>query len=122
MIRKQETGDRQPAISNRRRIIGRHAEKPALGYHMRIVATAGPTVTRLTMYSRVGCHLCDVMKEQIDALAPRYSFTLEVVDIDRDPELKKKYDWDVPVLLVDGEKIAKYRLDEAMLLRRLESA
>jgi hypothetical protein len=62
------------------------------------------------------------MKQQIDALQSRYSFTLEVVDIDRDPELKKKYDWDVPVLLVDGEKVAKYRLDEAMLLRRLETA
>lgn len=75
---------------------------------------------RLTLYSRVGCHLCDVMKEQIERLRPRYDFSLDVVDIDRDPALKAQYDWDVPVLLVDGEKIAKYRLDEAMLLRRLE--
>jgi glutaredoxin len=78
------------------------------------------TPRALILYSRVGCHLCDVMKEQIDALSPRYSFTLEVVDIDRDPKLREEYNWDVPVLLVDGKKVAKYRLDEAMLIRRLE--
>ena len=75
---------------------------------------------KLILYSRVGCHLCDVMKEQIDKYAGRYAFTLDVVDIDKDEKLRAEYDWDVPVLLVDGEKIAKYRLDEAMLVRRLE--
>jgi hypothetical protein len=77
-------------------------------------------VKKLILYSRVGCHLCDVMKEQIDKYAGRYAFTLDVVDIDKDEKLRAEYDWDVPVLLVDGEKIAKYRLDEAMLVRRLE--
>ena len=75
---------------------------------------------KLTLYSRVGCHLCDVMKEQIEKYADRYTFTLDVVDIDRDDKLRAEYDWDVPVLFVDDEKIAKYRLDEAMLVRRLE--
>jgi hypothetical protein len=77
-------------------------------------------VKKLVLYSRVGCHLCDVMKEQIEGLRPRYSFVLDVVDIDRDPALKAEYNWDVPVLTVDGKKVAKYRLDEAMLVRRLE--
>ena len=75
---------------------------------------------KLVLYSRVGCHLCDVMKEQIEKYAGRYAFTLDVVDIDQDEKLRAEYDWDVPVLVVDGEKIAKYRLDEAMLVRRLE--
>lgn len=75
---------------------------------------------QLTLYSRVNCHLCDVMKSQIEALRPRYEFALEVVDIDRDPALRAEYNWDVPVLVVDGKRVAKYRLDEAMLIRRLE--
>jgi len=78
-------------------------------------------VTRLTLYTRVGCHLCDVMKEQLDQLAGSYTFSLEMIDIDQDPALRAEYNWDVPVLLVDGKKIAKYRLDEAMLRRRLEA-
>ena len=75
---------------------------------------------KLVLYSRVGCHLCDVMKQQIERYAGRFAFTLDVVDIDHDAKLRAAYDWDVPVLFVDGEKIAKYRLDEAMLVRRLE--
>ena len=74
----------------------------------------------LTLYTRVGCHLCDVMKGQLDVIGATHPFTLEVFDIDRDPELRQRYHTEVPVLLVDGEKIAKYRLDEAMLLRRLK--
>ena len=77
---------------------------------------------KLTLYSRVGCHLCEVMHEQIVKYRGHYEFTLDVVDIDRDPALRREYDWDVPVLVVDGEKIAKYRLDEAMLVRRLDGS
>ena len=77
---------------------------------------------KLTLYTRVGCHLCDVMKGELDRLQPRYGFALELVDIDDDPALRAEYNWDVPVLLVDGKKVAKYRLDEAQLLRRLETA
>lgn len=73
----------------------------------------------LTLYTRVGCHLCDVMKERLDVIAQTHPFTLELVDIDRDAALKALYDHEVPVLLVDGAKVAKYRLDEPMLLRRL---
>ncbi len=75
---------------------------------------------KLTLYSRVNCHLCDVMKQQLDALAARFPFSLDVVDIDRDPALRAEYNWDVPVLVIDGKRIAKYRLDEAMLIRRLQ--
>ena len=79
-------------------------------------------VKKLTLYSRVGCHLCEVMHDEILKDRGQYDFTLDVVDIDRDPKLREEYNWDVPVLLVDGEKIAKYRLDEAMLLRRLDGS
>jgi hypothetical protein len=62
------------------------------------------------------------MQEQIVKYRDHYNFTLDVVDIDQDPKLRAEYNWDVPVLVVDGEKIAKYRLDEAMLLRRLDGS
>jgi hypothetical protein len=76
---------------------------------------------QLTLYTRVGCHLCDVMKERLDVIGGTHPFALEVVDIDGDAGLRARYDTEVPVLLVDGHKVAKYRLDEDMLLRRLEA-
>jgi glutaredoxin len=75
----------------------------------------------LTLYTRAGCHLCDVVKETLDRVRTAEPFELEVLDIDADPELKSKYDWEVPVVLVDGKKWAKYRVDEEALRRRLRS-
>jgi len=79
-------------------------------------------VKQLTLYTRVGCHLCDVMKAQIERIGATHAFALEVVDVDEDPALQRLYDHEVPVLMVDGTKIAKYRLDEPMLLRRLQES
>lgn len=56
----------------------------------------------LTLYGRRGCPLCD---EMAGAVAPRlvaHGIKLQTVDIDSDPELKARFDWDVP-LLFDGE-------------------
>jgi glutaredoxin len=76
---------------------------------------------KITLYTRVGCHLCDDAKGMIDRLSARIPLELEVVDIDGDPELKARYDWEVPVILIDGKKAAKLRVDETALERRLRS-
>jgi hypothetical protein len=72
---------------------------------------------RLTLYSKPGCHLCDDMKEVIDAVGARVPLTLEVVDISTDPELTARYGLEIPVLLVDGRKAAKYRVTAGELER-----
>jgi hypothetical protein len=77
-------------------------------------------VRKVVLYTRVGCHLCDVMKAELDHIRENNPFDLSVFDIDKDPELRRLYHEEVPVLVVEGEKIAKYRLDVNMLLRRLQ--
>jgi len=74
----------------------------------------------VVVYSRVGCHLCDVVKEQLERLRPRADFTWREVDIDADPELKQRYNEEVPVVFIDGRKAFKYQLNERDFLRRLE--
>lgn len=71
------------------------------------------------VYSRVGCHLCDVVKEQLARLSSSASFTWREVDIDTDPELQRLYNEEVPVVTINRRKAFKYRLDEADFLRRL---
>ena len=75
---------------------------------------------RLTMYSRPGCHLCDDMKtvvrRTIDRL-PQGTFEIDEIDISTDPELEARYGVEIPVLLVDGRKVAKYRIREDELAR-----
>jgi orotidine-5'-phosphate decarboxylase len=76
---------------------------------------------QLTLYSKPGCHLCDDMKAVIDAVGARVPFALEVIDITTDPELETRYGIEIPVLLVDGKKAAKYRVTVEELERRLRA-
>lgn len=62
------------------------------------------------VYSRAGCHLCEVMLEELLPLV-RDRWRLRVVDIDADPELLARYDQRVPVLEFGGDAICQYRLD-----------
>ena len=68
-----------------------------------------PTVT---LYTREGCHLCDDAHEVLRQAQSDAKFEIEVVDIDGDAELKRLYDWEVPVIAIDGKKAFKYKLAE----------
>jgi Glutaredoxin-like domain (DUF836) len=78
-------------------------------------------VIALTLYSRPGCHLCDEMKAIVDRVTRSIAkpSTLDVVDISTDAELESRYGLDIPVLLVNGRKAAKYRVREEDLRRLL---
>ena len=75
----------------------------------------------LTLYSRPGCHLCDEMKAVIARVVGEQAvdITLEEVDISTDAELESRYGTEIPVLLVNGRKVAKYRVTEGELARML---
>jgi glutaredoxin len=74
----------------------------------------------VTLYTRVGCHLCDVVKEVLEQVRVDRPFELTTVDIDTDPELVRLYGEEVPVVAIDGRKAFKYRVDPAELRRRLD--
>ncbi|HEX8986992.1 MAG TPA: glutaredoxin family protein, partial [Rhodocyclaceae bacterium] len=57
------------------------------------------------------CHLCDDMRAALEQLRGEYSFSVEVVDVDSDPELEAKYDELVPVLEAEGRELCHYFLD-----------
>ena len=78
----------------------------------------------LTLYSRPGCHLCDEMKLVVQRVARSASepVTLEVVDISTDAGLETRYGLEIPVLLVNGRKAAKYRVTQAALTKILSAA
>jgi glutaredoxin len=77
-------------------------------------------VPQVVLYTRAGCHLCDEMKAVVLAVGRRVPLDLREVDIDTDPDLRRLYDWEVPVLAIDGRKAFKYRVSERELRARLE--
>jgi len=78
----------------------------------------------LTLYSRPGCHLCDDMKAAIARVTSRehaVDVTLEEIDISTDADLESRYGTEIPVLLLNGRKVAKYRVTEGELARLLSA-
>ena len=77
----------------------------------------------LTLYSRPGCHLCDDMKAVIARVTSEHAedITLEEVDISTDADLESRYGTEIPVLLLDGRKVAKYRVSESALVQMLRA-
>ena len=73
----------------------------------------------LTVYSRPGCHLCDEMKAVVQRVVHTETTPIQVeeIDISTDPELEARYGLEIPVLLVDGRKVAKYRVTDGDLRR-----
>ena len=71
------------------------------------------------LYTRKGCHLCEIVKESLVKLQRRGGFLWREVDVDTDEQLRREYNDQVPVVFIDGYKAFKYHMDEREFLRRL---
>jgi glutaredoxin len=65
---------------------------------------------RLTIYSKRECCLCDDAKRAISEFSKECELALEDIDITTDKALWEKYCYDIPVLLLDGEEIARHHI------------
>jgi len=75
----------------------------------------------VVLFTRASCHLCDDALAALERVRARRAFELRIVDLDdgAEPAKRAAYDWEVPVVELDGRKIMKYRVDEARLERLL---
>jgi len=75
------------------------------------VSEVGASAIPLTLYMRQGCHLCEDLQHQLEELLAPDSYTLSLIDIDRDPALKAQYNEWVPVLSHGDTEICHHFLD-----------
>ena len=73
----------------------------------------------VTIYTRPGCHLCEEAKLAIAACGCDGLFTLQEINIDEDADLRERYGNDIPVVLINGVKVFKHRLDARAFKRKL---
>jgi glutaredoxin len=73
----------------------------------------------VTLYTRAGCHLCEEAERVLRAERAATPFHLELVDIDGDPELGRRYGVRVPVVAVDGQDLFDYEVPVDLLRARL---
>jgi hypothetical protein len=82
--------------------------------------TAGGPV-RLTLITRVNCHLCDVAKQALARVCVETGESFRELDVDADPDLLAEYSDRVPVILLDGKEHGYWRVEEERLLRDLRA-
>ena len=74
---------------------------------------------KVEIYSKPGCGLCEEAKEVILQARHRLPFDFVEIDIETDAELFAKYQYDIPVVFVDGHKAFKHHVSLDALLERL---
>lgn len=72
-------------------------------------------VSELTLYSRLGCHLCEDMAKLLPSYLAQAGLTFTTIYIDGDAGLEKLYGTLVPVLKAGDHEICHYFLDTKAL-------
>ena len=76
-------------------------------------------MTRLTLLTRDGCHLCDTMKSVVAQVQRQHPVVLTEVNIAGHPELEQRHGTEIPVLLSGERVIARVRISVSQLRERL---
>lgn len=74
-----------------------------------------PKTREAILYTRAGCHLCDVAAETLR----QAGYTTHSVNIDANPTLRSRFDHQVPVVEIQGRIRFRGHVDP-LLLKRLE--
>ena len=77
---------------------------------------------KVVVYSRPGCHLCEVAIEGLVALhGEGYRFELHEIDIESDDLLLRRHLEKIPVVEIDGIVASELVYDEAGVRARLDT-
>jgi glutaredoxin len=77
---------------------------------------------RVLVLTRPGCHLCDEAIAVVEAVVAETGDSYEERNVDRDPELLRRYSEQVPVIFVDGRQHDFWRVDPGRLRAALGKA
>ena len=65
----------------------------------------------LDFYTRPGCHLCEEALAVLRPLLRRHDVGLRIRDVETDPDWERRYGEQIPVGVLSGRKVFKYRVD-----------
>ncbi|MCX6449792.1 MAG: thioredoxin family protein [Actinobacteria bacterium] len=73
------------------------------------------------VYSRTGCHLCEIAIDHIKSVKDDLGFNLEIKLIDINEDLEKEYGEQVPVILIDNKVHDYWRVDLERFTKAIKS-
>ena len=63
------------------------------------------------LYTRPGCHLCDVARRAIEHAGCAEAYTLTEVNIETSEQLLDRYRNDIPVITINGAEAFRHRVN-----------
>jgi len=72
-------------------------------------------VTHVTIYPKKQCHLCDIAKEEPEAVPVEFGFSVKEIDIEKDTIAFEKFKHQIPVVEVDGKIISTGSVNDKKL-------
>jgi len=79
-------------------------------------------MTDVTLYTKPGCHLCDAAAQVIEQVGRRLELRLVKRNILDDPEDLRRYQFEIPVVLVGAREVARHRITAAQLEAAIRGA
>jgi len=76
---------------------------------------------KVTVYSRSGCHLCEIAINRIKSTMDELKFELDIKLIDNDIKLQEEYGEQVPVILIEGKVHDYWRVDLERFTKAVKS-
>lgn len=73
----------------------------------------------LTLLGKPDCGLCDAMRQVVEGVLPGFGLSVVERDVRDDPELERRYVFEIPVLLLGEREIARHRVSAEELRARL---
>jgi glutaredoxin len=69
-------------------------------------------VSEVTVFSRPGCHLCEVLLEELEPMCRASGVGVRVVNVDSDPAWQQRYGTRIPVVCAPtGEELSGWPFD-----------
>ena len=76
---------------------------------------------KVTVISRIGCHLCEIAIDKIKLVKDQLQFELEIKLINDLPELEQAYGEQVPVIMIDNKIHDYWRVDIERFTKAIKS-
>ena len=77
-------------------------------------------MTQVTIYSRPGCHLCQRVEQLVERAHAEANFESRTINIDSDPTLRARYDWEIPIVAINGKDMFGYAMVYEAFLAKIK--
>jgi glutaredoxin len=76
-------------------------------------------VTKILIYKKEGCHLCDEAEQALERLKKEKKFFLEKIMLEENTDMFERFGNKVPVIFINDQMVFEYKLDENAFLKKL---